>query len=137
VRVVIHLRFPREPSVLNWFYRWVDKVAQRQPVSAWRLDCAGEVLQATTPDHQVLQVAKSELSGVIIDTNDSGPVGDDVWWVLLGADGGAAVVYPQGAPGEEAMLDYLLALPGFDHEEMIRAMGCTDNTAFKVWRKPQ
>ena len=38
----------------------------------------------------------------MIETNDSGPFGADVWWLLFGADDRIAVAFPQGATGEQA-----------------------------------
>jgi hypothetical protein len=50
-------------------------------------------------------------------------------------DRNVACAYPQGATGEQATLDYLMALPGFDHAEMIKAMSSVGNAVFPVWRK--
>jgi hypothetical protein len=80
-------------------------------------------------------VAKSELAGVAIETNDSGPWGADVWWLLFGAEDELACAFPLGATGEEESVDYLTALPGFDHAEMVKAMGSTGNMLFPVWRR--
>ena len=59
----------------------------------------------------------------------------DVWWLLFGADDRIAVAFPQGASGEQEAIDWLIALPGFDHEAMIMAMGSTGNAVFPVWRR--
>jgi hypothetical protein len=77
----------------------------------------------------------SDLSGVMIETNDSGPFGPDVWWLLFGADDRLACAFPQGAVGEQVVVNSLLGLPGFDHEAMIMAMGSTSNAVFPVWRR--
>ncbi|HYJ84101.1 MAG TPA: hypothetical protein VEW26_14810, partial [Allosphingosinicella sp.] len=80
-------------------------------------------------------VAKAELAGVAIETNDSGPWGADVWWLLFGAHDGLACAFPMGATGEQAAVDYLSGLAGFDHGMMIEAMQSTDNMIFPVWRR--
>jgi len=81
-----------------------------------------------------MELRKIDLGGVIIETNDSGPWGADVWWLLFGSDDKVAVAFPQGASGEKAVVDYLIALPGFDHGAMIDAMQSADNNVFPVWR---
>ena len=81
------------------------------------------------------RLALAELNGVMIETNDSGPFGADVWWLLFGADDRVAVAFPQGAAGEQAAIDWLAGLPGFDHDAMIMAMGSTANAVFPVWRR--
>jgi hypothetical protein len=80
-------------------------------------------------------VRKSDLSGVAVETNDSGPWGADVWWLLFGRDDRLECAFPQGATGEQAALDYLMALPSFDHCEMTNAMRSTDNAVFPLWRR--
>lgn len=89
-------------------------------------------------DHAGLtkEVQKSDLSGVIIETNDTGPWGADVWWLLLGRDYQMTCAFPQGATGESDVIDFLTALPTFDRRQMIEAMGSTNNSVFPVWRRP-
>jgi hypothetical protein len=80
-------------------------------------------------------IALTELGGVAIETNDSGPWSADVWWLLFDSDDSLAVTWPQGATGEQASIDRLMALPGFAMEEMIRAVTSTDNAVFPLWRR--
>jgi len=80
-------------------------------------------------------VRKDDLSGVAIQTNDTGPWGADVWWLLFGCNDQLSCAFPQGATGESALIDYLFALPSFDHGEMIKAMTSTENVTFAVWRR--
>ena len=82
------------------------------------------------------EVRKTDLSGVIIETNDTGPWGADVWWLLFGRDDQVACAFPQGATGESDIIDFLIALPSFDHGQMIKAMGSTNNAVFPVRRRP-
>jgi hypothetical protein len=121
--------------MFGWFARKRDKAKRIMPERRWHVECEGEVLRATDDKLGVKQLAKLDLTGVIIETNDSGPWGADVWWLLFGADDRVAVAYPQGATGEDAMLAYLMSLPGFDNEKMTEAMRSTDNAVFPVWRR--
>ena len=74
-----------------------------------------------------------DLTSVAIETNDTGPGGADVWWLLF-RTGQTACAFPQGATGETVVLKLLMALPEFDQSETIKAMGCTSNSTFIVWR---
>jgi hypothetical protein len=103
--------------------------------AAWTVTSVEDRINAVDPSGEVSSVALSDLSGVMIETNDSGPFGADVWWLLFGADDRLACAFPQGAMGEKAAVDRLLGLPGFDHEAMIMAMGSTGNAVFPVWRR--
>ena len=77
-----------------------------------------------------------ELEGVDVMTTADGPLAEDVFWVLLGSrERGAGAVIPQRLSPEE-LVHRLSALPGFDHDAMIRAMGSTREATFVCWRSP-
>ena len=99
----------------------------------WRLSVQDDYVELIDDKGQKSGVHRKELAAVAIKTYDSGPATDDIWWVLISKDLQVACTYPQGADGEKAMLDWLLALPGFRHEEMVKAMGSTQNETFIVW----
>ena len=87
-----------------------------------------------TPAGEAHRIAWKAVEAVAIETNDGGPWDADVWWVLEGE--GTRVAWPQGATGDEEMLSELpKRFPGFDHEAVISAMGCTDNARFDCWRR--
>lgn len=102
--------------------------------AAWTVEVTPERIAATDPAGNVSRVEMADLHGVMIETNDSGPFGADVWWLLFGADDRLACSFPQGAAGEEDAVNLLTGLAGFDHEAMIMAMGSTSNAVFAVWR---
>jgi|SRR6185436_16010459 hypothetical protein len=85
-------------------------------------------------DGKIEAVAWKDLVEVEIVTTDEGPFVDDVFFLLVGAEGTGCCV-PQGAPGSEGLLDRLQGLPEFDNEKVIQAMGCAENARFVCWRK--
>ncbi|MFH0822383.1 MAG: hypothetical protein V2B18_06495 [Pseudomonadota bacterium] len=85
------------------------------------------------PGRSEESMAWSELKGVGIRTTNDGPFNPDVFWIL-GADN-ATLIFPQGATGEDALLRRLQDLPGFDNEELSRAMTCTGNDSFILWQR--
>lgn len=96
----------------------------------------GEII-VQHPKGTVEQVKLAELRAVLIETNDSGPWGSDLWWILVGApgdDGNHGCVFPGGASGEKEILHALQELPGFDNEAVIEAMGSTSNARFLCWQ---
>jgi hypothetical protein len=82
-------------------------------------------------------VRLSDLQGVAIETNESGPIGIDCWWLLFGVDDKLVVAFPQGADGDKSAVDRLMKLPGFDFDAMIAAMASVETDVFPVWRKGQ
>ncbi|QUD87814.1 hypothetical protein [Phenylobacterium montanum] len=95
----------------------------------------GDCISVTDGEGQIKRINKADLSGLAIETNDSGPWGADVWWLIFGDEDQLACTFPQGATGEGAVVDFLTSLPSFDHSEMIKAMTSTGNAVFPVWRK--
>jgi hypothetical protein len=80
----------------------------------------------TEPGH----VAWNQLIEVAVVTTSAGPLADDVFLVLRGADAGSCLV-PNPLANE--LVPRLLRLPGFDHEKFIAAMGSTSEAAFVCW----
>jgi len=85
------------------------------------------------PEGKTERVSLAELKAVIIETNDTGPWGTDVWWILVGTDT-AGCVFPGGATGEKEILEAMQKLPGFDNEAFIQAMTSTSNQRFLCWK---
>ena len=85
---------------------------------------------------QTESVRWDDLREVHVITTDQGPFLDDVFWLLIGDEGGCAV--PSEAEGAAELLERLQQLPKFDNCAVIAAMGCTENNSFSVWhRRPE
>jgi hypothetical protein len=74
----------------------------------------------------------ADVGAVYVETNDTGPWGADVWWLLNDQTGETKVAFPQGATGEQAALYRLRLLPGFE----VRGMNLTENARFMCWPTP-
>lgn len=73
-----------------------------------------------------------DVGAVYVETNDSGPWGADVWWLIEDKTGDTKVAFPQMATGEQAALERLRLLPGFE----VRGMNSTANARFMCWPTP-
>lgn len=105
-----------------------------QPESQFVLTVNQTEILNMRPEGQIERIAISDLKAVIIETNDTGPLGIDVWFLLLGSNTESGCIFPQGATGEQAVLDTLFQLPSFNHQEFIKAMSCTENKHFLCWQ---
>ena len=98
------------------------------------------VIEVTADDEIVCRAPKqaeqrirlADLGAVYVETNDSGPWGADVWRLLNDKTGQTKVAFPQMASGEEAALERLRRLPGFE----VRGMNSTENARFMCWPTP-
>ena len=108
---------------------------KRKPVKPTSAVCMDETgVRRTLGDGKVEQVAWKDLVEVQIVTTDQGPWVDDVFYLLIGADGTGCVV-PQEDPASAALLTRLQALPDFDNDKVIEAMSCSENARFVCWKK--
>lgn len=99
----------------------------------WQVTVDDSGVTVQSPSGEASSISWSDIRGLIIKTNDSGPIGADVWWFAAGDKG--SVAFPMGAAGEQQALAYFQSLPGFDNHALIRAMQSTDEATFVVWEK--
>ena len=104
------------------------------PESLYVVTLTSDEIRVSHPRRPTEAIMLSELSEVSIVTNDSGPWGTDVWWLLLGAKPKSGCSFPGGASGEETVLKFVQSLPGFSNEAFVEAMGSTSNARFVCWR---
>ena len=119
----------------EWFLRYRDyrrlaALGERAVV----INTDDNGISATYSDGQVAAIRWSEVDTVAIVTNDSGPWGYDVHWLLEG--NATRCIYPNGATGSENALEQLeKRFPGFSDEMVIKAMGSTSNKRFVCWER--
>lgn len=99
----------------------------------YRVELSDEDAGCVDPGGRRNAVAWKALESVRVVTTGGGPFAPDVFWVLEG--GGAKCVVPLGASGEPELLARLQALPGFDNEAFIKAMGSSEDASFPVWHR--
>ncbi len=107
--------------------------ARESPYAAVKVRCENGVIHVEWPEKPVQKVAIDSLIGVAIETTDQGPFVDDVWWHL--ATGESVATYPSEATGAGELLSQLQALPTFNNDRLIQAMGSTQNNMFILWDK--
>jgi hypothetical protein len=86
------------------------------------------------PPNIARALRRSDLSAVVVETHVTGERVTDVWWLLYGCRGEPALRAPQGSSGEKELVDWLMSLPGFDIDEMVRAMQFRGNATFELWK---
>jgi len=92
-----------------------------------------EKVVRTRRDGQTESVNWVDLARVSVIATSDGPWSEDVFLVLEGTKGGCAV--PQGAAGSSLLVTRLQALPGFNNQAFINAMGCASNAKFICWER--
>ncbi len=93
---------------------------------------ADDEILCRPPEEAEQRIRMIDLGAVYVETNDSGPWGADVWWLLNDKTGRTIVAFPQLASGEDAALERLRLLPGFE----VRGMNSSENDRFTCWLAP-
>lgn len=111
-----------------------ESAAPASPEGLWRVGIDADLLWAIDPNERRASVEIPRLTGVAIETNDSGPVGTDLWWLFYGPDEDVACAFPLGAAGEGPVVERIAALPGFRHDAYAAAIRSTDIDTFVIWQ---
>jgi len=106
-----------------------DLVTEEQIV----VEFDNDEISCIRPDGYTEQVRWDDLARVEVMTTNEGPWACDVYFVLHGTSSGCLI--PQGATGDQKLVERLLELPGFDEKLFVDAMGCTSNRTFDVWKR--
>ncbi len=105
----------------------------QQPEDLFIVTITNETVTVEHPERKKEQVRWADIESVKIITTDQGPMQPDVWLALLGKETGCLI--PQGATGYDEIYDIVSGYEGFNFENVIKAMGCSDNKEFLVWIK--
>lgn len=118
-------------KLINWCR--ARKEASFCPEKQIFVELNDQKLVASYPDGERFTVDLNNLSEIKIMTNDSGPWGADVWYSFSSLD--SRCIFPQGATGEEPIIDFLFNMEGFNESEFIKAMRSTSNSEFICWKR--
>lgn len=82
------------------------------------------------PDGTVQSISWHDVQCIAIETNDGGPWGADVWWLIEGNQ--SRCTYPNGATGEHEVAKELKSrFPGL----VVQGMNSTSNRRFVCWQR--
>ncbi len=98
------------------------------------LKCGSKALFIVDGDKIEDMIAWNAIQKIVIETDDSGPLATDMFWVLSLPD--RKVRIPSGSRGENKFMDHIQSWPGFDNEAVIQAAVCTDAREFTCWVLP-
>lgn len=100
-------------------------------ISDFEVQLKGDTILVIRPDHTAYSIKFRDLTEVYVETNDSGPWGHDVWFVLIDEMNDNGVTFPLGAVGEALVMELLYTLKGFK----LDGMNSTNNAKHICWSK--
>jgi hypothetical protein len=114
----------------NFFERRATQLAAARMPS---LEVNAKEVVCRYPSGEQRRIGWERLEQVSIVTNDRGPFADDVFWVLT--DGETTIVITNDLPAIAALNERVCALPGARADQIVAAMGSTENATFAIWQR--
>jgi hypothetical protein len=81
------------------------------------------------------QICWNDIVEMRIITNDEGPFCEDTLFVLVGTNNNGCVISNDAAVRTSLLEELQRRFPDLDNEMVIKAMGCTDNNDFLIWKR--
>lgn len=114
-------------------FGWLRKrCISASPLAQWSVSFdSGEIVTSDGQGNE-RKMALRDLSRVVVATDDSGPWGADVVFLLYSSEPDPACLFPLEAKGQDDFVAWLSVQPGYNDRELARAMGSTEVARFEV-----
>ena len=118
---------------MSFFDRLFKKAKPKIPEDDFTVTITGKFIKVEHPQRKTEQVLWENIKQIKLINTDQGPWLPDIWLALLGDEDGCLI--PQGAKGFDEVYDIVSKYEGFNFENFIKSMSCTDNAEFDLWTK--
>lgn len=115
--------------MLDWLRK---RLANTSPLTLWSVSFSDGDIVTSDGRGAGRKLSLRDLRRVVIATDDSGPWGADVVFLLYSDDLDPAAVFPLEATGRDGFVKWLSAQPGYQDRELAKAMGSTRVVRFEV-----
>jgi len=118
--------------VFGWLRNWI---ARGKPPS-WTVTVVDGVIAINDGQGTERTVLMRELRRVVVATDDSGPWGEDVVFLLYSEAAEPTGIFPLEANGVQDFIAWLKSLPGYHDRELAKAMSSTKVARFVIYEAP-
>lgn len=118
---------------MRFFDRLFRKVKHKNPEDDFTVTITDKFIKVEHPHRETEQVMWENIKQIKLINTDQGPWLPDVWLALLGDEDGCLI--PQLAKGFNEVYGIVSKYEGFNFENFIKSMSCTDNAEFDLWTK--
>ena len=114
-------------------FGWLRKrLLNPSPLSEWSVRFRDGVIVTSDGGADERTLPLWDLRRVVVATDDSGPWGADVVFLLYSTDAVPVGIFPLEADGRDNFVKWMGAQPGFNDRELAKAMGSTRVARFDV-----
>jgi hypothetical protein len=115
--------------MLGWLRK---RLVNTSPLAVWSVSVSDGDIVTSDGQGAERKLVLRDLRRVVVATDDSGPWGADVVFLLYSSDPDPAAIFPLEATGRDAFVKWLSAQSGFQDRELAKAMGSTRVARFEV-----
>jgi len=118
--------------MLGWLAK---KLRGAEPQSPWSVVVGDEVIRTSDGQGTSRELRVAELSSVLVATDDTGPWGDDVVFLLYADAPEPVGLFPLEAKGCQDFVGWMSGQQGYRDRELAKAMGSTSVARFLVYER--
>ncbi|PVX31576.1 hypothetical protein DD559_16015 [Sphingomonas pokkalii] len=107
-------------------------LAGTSPLTLWSVDLLGAEIVTSDGHGTEQRFAIRDIRRVVVATDDSGPWGADVVFLLYSDRTDPVGMFPLEANGRDKFVDWLVVQPGYRERELAKAMSSTQVARFEV-----
>ena len=118
---------------MSFFDKLFKKAKSINPEDDYIVTITEKDIKVEHPERKTEQISWEDIQSIKLINTDDGPWLPDVWLALLG--NGTGCLIPRGAKGFDEVYDIVSKYDGFNFENFIKSMSCSDNAEFDLWAK--
>jgi len=111
------------------------KKAKIQPEGQCIITLTDEAIKVAYPNRPVEAIQWSEINTILLINTDAGPFQSDIFLTLKGDHNSCTI--PHDSDGFEQIYAIVSKYDGFNLENFIKSMSCTDNAEFLLWTRTE
>lgn len=120
-------------GIFSWLFKPKEQQTIHQPEDDYIVTLTATNVKVEHPKRATEEIDWQDIEEIKLINTDQGPFLPDVWLLLLGKGKGCSI--PQGCKGFDDVYDIVSKYEGFNFENAIKSMSCTDNAQFELWSK--
>lgn len=120
------------PIMFGWLRGKFNGSSQ---LAQWSVSLDGDDIVTSDGQGNERKMALRDLSRVVVATDDSGPWGADVVFLLYSSGSDPKCLFPLEANGQDGFITWLESQPGYNSRELAQSMGSTKVARFEVFSR--
>ncbi|MBX7492001.1 hypothetical protein K3163_02120 [Qipengyuania sp. 1NDW9] len=118
-------------------FSWLKNGLSRpHPLENWSVEIAEDHITTSDGQGEVHQLPLADLEEVVIATDDSGPWGADVVYLLYSMEKEPVGLFPIEAQGTQEFVEWLSQRDGYNDQQLRNAMRSTQIARFLIYQRP-